>query len=117
MQEQDSPGSPPPATARPVMGFAWYEPASFEALRARMPDMSSSYEDWRIGATRDLRHHEAQGYRVIRISLRPPQFFAWCAGRGIQAPGVRERRQFAAEGARAVLRAEKTAPRRGFALF
>jgi hypothetical protein len=103
--------------ARPVMGFAWYDAASFEALKARMPDMSASYEDWRICATRDLRHHEAQGYRVIRISLRPPEFFAWCAGRGVAAPGVRERRQFAAEGARTVLRAEQPVARRGFGLF
>jgi hypothetical protein len=102
---------------RPVMGFAWYDAAGFAQLQQRMPDMSASYDDWRIGAQRDLRHHEAQGYRVIRIAIRPAEFFAWCQRRGVLAPGVRDRRQFAAEGARTVLRAESGMNRRGFAFF
>lgn len=102
---------------KPVMGFAWYDAESFEGLRARMPDMSASYEDWRLGAQKDVRLHEKQGYRVIRIAIRPSEFFAWCHKRGVQAPGVRDRRQFAADGARIVLRAERGSERRGFAFF
>jgi hypothetical protein len=105
------------AGEKPVMGFAWYEASSFATLRARMPDMSDTFDDWRIGATRDVRHHEGKGYRVIRITLRPPEFFAWCRSRGIRMPGVRERRQFAADGARKVLRAERGTERRGFGFF
>jgi hypothetical protein len=102
---------------KPVMGFAWYEAASFDTLRERMPDMSDSYDDWREGAARDVLHHERQGYRVIRITLRPPEFFAWCRSRGIGMPGVRERRQFAADGARKVVRAERGVQRKGFSFF
>ena len=102
---------------KPVMGFAWYDAESFAQLRPRMPDMSENYDDWRMGAQKDLRHHEKQGYRVIRIAIRPAEFFTWCQGRGVLAPGVRDRRQFAAEGARKVLRAERGTERRGFGFF
>ncbi|MBO1074219.1 hypothetical protein [Roseomonas marmotae] len=102
---------------QPVMGFAWYEASSFDQLRERMPDMSDSYDDWREGAGRDVQHHERQGYRVIRITIRPAEFFAWCHSRGVRMPGVRERRQFAADGARKVVRAERDASRRRFSFF
>lgn len=102
---------------KPIMGFAWYESASFDMLRDRMPDMSATYDDWREGAAKDVLHHERQGYRVIRVTLRPQEFFTWCRSRGISMPGVRERRQFAADGARRIVRAEQGAPKRGFSFF
>ncbi|MDB5370244.1 MAG: hypothetical protein JWP20_1802 [Roseomonas sp.] len=102
---------------KPIMGFAWYESLGFDALRDRMPDMSATYDDWREGAQKDMLHHEKQGYRVIRVTIRPTEFFNWCRSRGISMPGVRERRQFAADGARQVVRAERGVARKGFSFF
>jgi hypothetical protein len=102
---------------KPIMGFAWYESDSFDLLRVRMPDMSDHYDDWREGAQQDMLQHERQGYRIIRVTLRPTEFFAWCKKRGVSMPGVRERRQFAADGARQVVRAERGPVKKGFSFF
>ncbi len=102
---------------KPIMGFAWYEPSSFDVLRDHMPDMSDTYDDWREGAARDVLHHERQGYRVIRVTIRPQEFFGWCKRKGIRMPGVKERRQFAADGARRIINAEKGESKRGFSFF
>lgn len=101
---------------KPVMGFAWYDAATFEQFREAMPDMSDSYEDWREGAHRDVHRAEGQGYRVIRIAMRPTEFFGWCREHGIALPGLQARRQFAADRARLVVRGER-AGRRSFFPF
>ncbi|WBV42140.1 hypothetical protein [Pseudoroseomonas cervicalis] len=90
-----------------VMGFAWYDKASFEALREKMPDMSESYEDWLVGAKKDLQRAVAEGYRVIRIAVRPQDFFPWCARKGIGFPGLSDRRAYAAEQATLLVKAER----------
>jgi len=101
---------------KPVMGFAWYDSGSFETLRASMPDMSERYDDWRLGAQKDVLKAEKEGYRVIRIALRPEEFFGWCREHGIALPGLSARRAFAAEKAKLVLKAERLR-RKGFSLF
>ncbi|MDJ0391308.1 hypothetical protein QMO56_24675 [Roseomonas sp. E05] len=101
---------------RPVMGFAWYDSGSFSALREAMPDMSESYDDWRLGAQKDLKKAEQEGYRVIRIAMRPEEFFAWCRQRGIGAPGLSARRAFAADQARLVVQAERSR-KKAFSFF
>ncbi|HWX50570.1 MAG TPA: hypothetical protein VNZ61_21195 [Roseomonas sp.] len=101
---------------RPVMGFAWYDSSSFDKLREAMPDMSESYDDWRLGAQKDLKKAEQEGYRVIRIAMRPDDFFAWCRQRGIGAPGLSARRAFAADQARLVVQAERSR-KRAFSFF
>jgi hypothetical protein len=90
------------------MGFAWYDPATFEAFRCLMPDMSSTYEDWREGARKDAARAEREGYRVIRIAMRPSEFFDWCGARGIGVPTIEARRLFAAERAGIVVKGERS---------
>ncbi|EFH09951.1 hypothetical protein [Teichococcus cervicalis] len=90
-----------------VMGFAWYDKESFEALRGRMPDMSESYEDWLLGAKKDLQRAVSEGYRVIRIAVRPQEFFPWCDRKGIGLPGLSARRAYAAEQANLLVKAER----------
>ncbi|MCQ4162251.1 hypothetical protein NON00_20265 [Roseomonas sp. GC11] len=99
-----------------VMGFAWYDPESFEALREKMPDMSESYDDWLMGAKKDLQRAVKEGYRVIRIAVRPQEFYPWCQRQGIIYPNIRDRRAYAAEQAALLVKAER-AGRGLFGLF
>ncbi|MFC3125711.1 hypothetical protein ACFOD4_11595 [Pseudoroseomonas globiformis] len=103
---------------KPVMGFAWYDERSFDALRQAMPDMSERYDDWRTGATRDVKRAEKEGYRVIRVAVRPEEFFAWCQKRGIgqYGMGLQARRLFAADRAQLIVRAERMTKKR-FSFF
>lgn len=92
---------------KPIMGFAWYDETSFDALRNVMPDMSEHYEDWLSGAQQDVTRALGEGYRVIRIAVRPEPFMDWCKRRNINMPGLQARRAFAAEQARLLVRAER----------
>ncbi|KAA2212788.1 hypothetical protein [Teichococcus oryzae] len=101
---------------KPVMGFAWYDEASFGRLRDVMPDMSERYDEWRHAALRDVRRAEEAGYRVIRIALRPDEFLAWCRQHGLTCMDLETRRAFARDRAQLVLRAERL-NRKSFSFF
>lgn len=92
---------------KPIMGYAWYDEKSFDALRGIMPDMSEHYDDWLSGAQRDVTRALSEGYRVIRIAVRPEPFMEWCRRRNVSMPGLAARRAFAAEQARLLVRAER----------
>lgn len=101
---------------KPVMGFAWYDEASFGRLRDVMPDMSERYDEWRHAALRDVRRAEEAGYRVIRIAVRPDEFLAWCRQHGLTCMDLETRRAFARDRAQLVLRAERL-NRKSFSFF
>lgn len=81
-----------------ALGMPWYQLEDFPRIKAMMLDgdrLHRTYAEWRIAAEQGERQLRRQGHLVVRAHLRPDEFAAWCAQRGLRHD-VHGRNQFAA---------------------
>lgn len=76
-----------------VVAIAWYNRADYAEIRELMDDgyvLPEDYEVWRRRASAVLLIEESRGSVVIRASILPGPFAAWCEATN-QLPDVRAR--------------------------
>ncbi|MCJ2135622.1 hypothetical protein MKK69_16445 [Methylobacterium sp. J-026] len=81
------------------VGLPWYEPEHYEALRAGLADgakLPPHYETWRIATEQMEREVQRSGVDVVRVSIEPEAFGAWCEQSGLPSDGA-ARARYAAE--------------------
>jgi hypothetical protein len=81
------------------VGLPWYEPDSYEALRAHLADggkLPPLYETWRVATEQMEREVQRSGVSVVRVPIKPDVFAAWCAQAGL-SPDAAARARYAAE--------------------
>lgn len=68
------------------VGLPWYPPEHYEALRASLADgvkLPAGYETWRIATEQMEREVRRSGVEVVRVSIEPDVFSAWCERAGL----------------------------------
>jgi hypothetical protein len=90
---------------RPVpVALPWYDRRDYAALLAMFVDpenLPDNFDAWLKHAENVERQLQAAGFTVVRMSIRPKPFAAWCETRGIPLD-QRARLSFANEAARAL---------------
>jgi len=72
--------------ATTLIGLAWYRAEDYPVLRAMFADgrkLQATYQEWVEEAQRTYTFLIGEGFHVIKISIDPDLFPAWCAKRGI----------------------------------
>ena len=81
------------------VGMAWYRPDDYDRLREILVDgakLPASYDMWRISAEQVATTVSQSGVDVVRVTLEPDVFAAWCGARGLTTDGT-ARARFANE--------------------
>lgn len=63
------------------VGLPWYEPQHYEALRVSLADgakLPAEYTLWQIATEQMEREVRHSGVEVVRVSIEPDAFAAWC---------------------------------------
>lgn len=84
-----------------AVGIPWYTLEDYERIKTMMEDghlLPHVYSLWRLKAEQTERQLRRQGQLVVRAALRPDEFAAWCAARGLNV-NAQARMQFATEAA------------------
>ena len=85
-----------------VVPLAWYEPETYEDIKAQMADgqaFADTYDEWELHAKQVEAFFLARGVPTVRVRVDPREFAAWCAARH-QAPNVKGRIAFSEWAAR-----------------
>ena len=80
-------------------GMVWYLAEDFLAIKTLMEDghvLHDTHAQWQAAAEGGERSFQAKGGRVYRAILRPAEFKAWCAAKGLKL-NASARNQFASE--------------------
>lgn len=80
-------------------GMVWYLAEDFTAIKALMEDgrvLHKTFSEWKAAAEHGESSFQAKGGRVYRAILRPAEFKAWCAAKGLKL-NAHARNQFASE--------------------
>lgn len=67
-----------------IVGMAWYLEVEFDEIKSIMVDGDTAYtlyEEWLQSARRSEHHQIQAGHRVIRATIHPKAFKAWCKAR------------------------------------
>lgn len=67
-----------------IVGMAWYLEVEFDEIKRIMADGDSAYstyEEWLQSARRSEHHQIQAGHKLIRATIRPKAFKAWCKER------------------------------------
>jgi hypothetical protein len=78
----DADGSHPDRSGDRVVPLAWYEPATYEAIKALMrdgPSFAATYLQWEGQARQVEAFFVAKGVATVRVLVDPREFAAWCA--------------------------------------
>jgi len=89
----DADSKPPDRLGDRVVPLAWYEPETYEAIKALMTDGSSfaaTYGQWEGQARQVEAFFVAKGVATVRVLVDPREFAAWCADHH-QGPDVKGR--------------------------
>lgn len=77
----------PPAA---ILGVVWFREEDFDEIKNLMTDGSTAftdYADWLQSARRSEHHQLRAGHRLIRATIRPKEFKAWCKSRHLAYDG------------------------------
>ena len=91
-----------------LIGFPWFDPDDYPALRKLFRDgdrLPGTFSEWRTQAIAALRLFDEQNLPVMRVLIEPKEFQFWCWDRGLP-PDYRARQTFAAERVRYAVQAE-----------
>ena len=69
-----------------IIGLSWYEPDDYHQLRNSLTDAEHfplEYEAWLADVESSLRYFKSNGYRVLQLPVKPPEFITFCRRRGI----------------------------------
>ena len=78
----DADGNPPDRLGDRVVPLAWYEPETYEAIKALMTDgrsFAATYGQWEGQAKQVEAFFVAKGVATVRVLVDPREFAAWCA--------------------------------------
>jgi len=81
-------------------GMAWYRQKDYPSLRILFVDGDSfleSYDDWHNGAKEAERRAIAWGVEIVRITIEPAAFSAWCKLQALR-PDATARRRYVRHG-------------------
>ena len=74
-----------------AVGMAWYDRPDYARIRDMMVDrerLAATYDAWLASAEQVAGEIERSGVTVERVRLRPDEFGAWCAARGLPCDGA-----------------------------
>jgi len=74
-------------TGQRVIGLPWYSRDDYPAIRGMMTDahnLAPSYDQWRMAAENNERVAQEAGLHVVRVTMTPDEFAAWCAARNLE---------------------------------
>jgi hypothetical protein len=86
-----------------VIGIPWYRDEDFPELRSMFADgalLHETFAAWLAAATATERRLRTRWTDTVRVEIRPAEFRAWCATRGL-ALTASARGEFANDTARA----------------
>ena len=89
----DAGGSHRDPLADGVVPLAWYDPETYDDIKAQMADgesFASTYAEWELHAKQVEAFFLAKGVPTVRVRVEPREFAAWCAVHH-QAPNVKGR--------------------------
>lgn len=81
------------------VALPWYRAGDYAALRASLADGSKlpeRYETWLFSTEQVEREVQRSGVEVVRVTIEPDAFLAWCARAGLSRDGA-ARSRYAAE--------------------
>ena len=81
------------------VALPWYASEHYEALRQTLSDggkLPVQYEAWRASTQQVEREVQYSGVEVVRVTIEPHTFTAWCERVGLPADGS-ARARYAAE--------------------
>ena len=73
---------PTPST----VGLPWFREEEFDEIKRSMADGDTAfttYSDWLEAARRSEHHQLRAGHRLVRATIRPQAFQAWCQSRDL----------------------------------
>lgn len=74
---------PPPSPA--TVALPWYEAEDWPVLHSMFLERDSvpdSYERWLLRALEAERRYTVDGYKVVRVVVRPEALLEWCTAQG-----------------------------------
>lgn len=77
----------------------WYRAEDYETLRVRFADggkLPERYEAWQFATEQVEQVVQRSGVEVVRVTIEPDDFLAWCERVGLPSDGA-ARSRFAAE--------------------
>ncbi len=96
-EKTDQAGNPHrEALATGTVPLAWYEPETYEDIKALMTDgraFAPSHEKWEGHAIKVEAYFIAKGVPTVRVPVDPRDFGRWCVSRG-RAPDAKGRLAF-----------------------
>jgi hypothetical protein len=81
------------------VALPWYAAEHYEALRQSLSDggkLPVQYEAWQASIEQVEREVQCSGVEVVRVSIEPATFAAWCKDAGLSPDGT-ARARYAAE--------------------
>ena len=69
-----------------VVGLPWFREEEFDEIKRCMTDGDTAfttYSDWLEAARRSEHHQLRAGHKLVRASIRPKAFKAWCKSRDL----------------------------------
>ncbi|MEG3000391.1 MAG: hypothetical protein RR855_07565 [Comamonas sp.] len=69
-----------------IVGLAWFREEEFDEIKRAMADGDTAfttYADWLEAARRSEHHQLRAGHRLVRATIRPKAFKAWCKSRDL----------------------------------
>lgn len=77
---------------RPLhVALPWYRADDYETLRARLTDgakLPERYETWLISTEQVEQVVQRSGVEVVRVTIEPDAFLAWCERVGLVSDGA-----------------------------
>ncbi|MFG5121706.1 hypothetical protein [Methylorubrum sp. POS3] len=81
------------------VALPWYLAGHYAALRARLADgakLPERYETWLFSTEQAEREVQRSGVEVVRVTIEPDAFLAWCRCAGLPSDAA-ARSRYAAE--------------------
>lgn len=81
------------------VALPWYRSEHYEALRGRLadgPKLPERYETWMSATVQVEQEVQRSGVEVVRVTIEPDVFLAWCTFAGLSSDGA-ARSRYAAE--------------------
>jgi hypothetical protein len=85
-----------------VIGYAWYSPEDYDAIRALMVDgdsMPVTYAEWENVLVEVELQTAKKGHRALRVPLKSMEFAEWCESNNL-VPDAKSRNAYASDIAR-----------------
>lgn len=73
------------------VALPWYRAEHYDALRTRLADggkLPERYETWLFSTEQVEREVRRSGVEVVRVTIEPDTFLAWCARAGLSSDGA-----------------------------